>query len=360
MSAKPDLLYAALKAQVGREGTIPDLWKAYLEGLGFAGAFPDMAAKHASVLGISVQDYYNTDGSIFAGGGSITAVEFSPVSFSQSSNTSGLLATTSNMADANGNGDTVTGAATASELNAWIKADLGSSKYITSVRLGCGNLSGFGTIGPNLNTSSIFIEVSADDTNWTRLKRTTGTMTDSATADRDIDFHFSPVTARYIRIYHSGTGFVPTATFRVFGYTSDLTRETGIVYTQSSVLNGLTATEASLNELPHVSTTGAATNTGSPAWIVADIGAVKNVEYVVLAGGNMTNFGNTATSIIGRTVEISSDGSFYEAVGTLPNEIYDSAPTEIAFPILTQCRYIRVSTSGSVVATTAFRVYTRP
>lgn len=68
MSAKPDLLYAALKAQVGRDGTVPDLWHAYLRGLGYSGAFHDMAAKHAADLGVSVQAYYNTDGSLFSSG----------------------------------------------------------------------------------------------------------------------------------------------------------------------------------------------------------------------------------------------------------------------------------------------------
>jgi hypothetical protein len=66
MSTKPNLLYAALKAQVGRDGTIPDLWRAYLLSLGYSGAFPEMAAKHASALGVSLQAYYETDGSIFA------------------------------------------------------------------------------------------------------------------------------------------------------------------------------------------------------------------------------------------------------------------------------------------------------
>jgi hypothetical protein len=66
MSTKPDLLYAALKARVGRDGTIPDLWRAYLLSLGYSGTFPDMAAKHAAALGVSVQAYYETDGSIFA------------------------------------------------------------------------------------------------------------------------------------------------------------------------------------------------------------------------------------------------------------------------------------------------------
>lgn len=79
MSAKPDLLYAALKAQVGREGTTPDLWHAYLRSQGYSGAFPDMAAQHAASLGISVQEYYNTDGSLFSGTSNVSFVDSTAV-----------------------------------------------------------------------------------------------------------------------------------------------------------------------------------------------------------------------------------------------------------------------------------------
>jgi hypothetical protein len=284
-----------------------------------------------------------------------------PVAFSQSSTYTGVpSATTSNMKDANGNGDPVTGTGTDSTGIEWIKADLGSQKEICEVRIGFGVLAGWGSI-VTFTDGTTSLEYSTDNSTWTLIAAVRSRpRTDSGAADRDLAFHFPPTTARYWRIKRSG--YLGTATFRLFAPDAPLEWVTGITYSQSSTYAGESAgSEANLNELPIVTTTGTGTNNSIGQYIRADLGASRRVRLVTFGTGVLPSFGGAGGYIAtGHKLQSSPDGSTWGDVLVVPNwwSSSDAAPNDWTFPVDVTARHFQlVSTSNTWVALTAFRFY---
>lgn len=301
-----------------------------------------------------------------AGGGpppapELDATEHIVSSFTQSSVYAGqVAASVSNMSDPNGNGDSVTGTATDASGTQFIRADLGTAKTVTRIRLGGGSLSGWGGIVPTYLLGSAFlIQHSDDGSTWTTLNNTFVDGTNDGASERDVDIFVPPTTARYFRLTRSGD--IATATFRVFGYTAPVIAITDITYSQSSAYTGANVgTELNLNEFPLDPTTGAATNSSAGEWVKADLGSAKTIAAVVLgAGPSLINWGAVANPYLnGCELQYSTDDVTWTTALTVTNATDDAPsvwPREIA---LISARYWRVFRSASgYVALTAFRLY---
>lgn len=134
--------------------------------------------------------------------------EIFPVSFSQSSVFAGVPAASSaNMADDN----QTTGTGTDFSMDEFIRADLGSPRTVSTVRVAGGNITGWGVVSPYLNGA--VIQSSVDDINWT----TQATISGTSEVGGPVDFSFTPVTARYWRISNGFLSmFLSTTEFRLF------------------------------------------------------------------------------------------------------------------------------------------------
>lgn len=106
---------------------------------------------------------------------------------------------------------TTTGAATNSTSADWIKATFPSAVTVRAVRVGGGNLSGWGNVSGYLNGASI--QYSTDDLNWVTVATVSGVGDTLPGA-----FYLFPVgqavTARFWRLLRSG--FLSTTEFRFF------------------------------------------------------------------------------------------------------------------------------------------------
>jgi hypothetical protein len=300
-------------------------------------------------------------GAAASGGPPPAGGEQFPVAFTQSTVYSGIAAAdASNMQDANGNGDPVTGTGTDNGGTEWIKADLGSAKEICEVRIGFGVLSGWGTIS-SFTDGTTSLEYSLDNSAWTQIAAVRARpRTDSGTADRDLSFHFPPTSAQYWRI--TKAGYLGTATLRLFSPENPLEMVTGITYSQSSTYAGESAgSEANLNELPPVTTTGTATNNAIGQYIRVDLGSSRRVRLITLGTGVLSSFGGVGGYIAGgHKIQSSPDASAWTDELTIPNwwSGSDSAPNEWTFPFDVTARHFQIiTTSNTWIGLTAFRLY---
>ena len=103
-----------------------------------------------------------------------------------------------------------TGAATNSATDQWIQADFGVAVPVVSVRVGGGTLTGPGAIATHLN--GCVIQSSTDGSTWTDRATVSG-VADSG-GSQFVTFSFSSVTARYWRLFRSGSGRSATTMLR--------------------------------------------------------------------------------------------------------------------------------------------------
>ena len=136
---------------------------------------------------------------------SFGVTEYAPSSFSQSSDYTGVPATTTTMADR----DYTTGTGTYGGGSEWIKADLGSAQSVGRVRVAGGPLAGWGGAAGYLN--GFDIQYSTNDSTWTTFATIAGASDYHPYA---VDMTSTPVTARYWRIY--ATGYMATTEFRFY------------------------------------------------------------------------------------------------------------------------------------------------
>jgi hypothetical protein len=297
-------------------------------------------------------------GLIAEGNAAGTFVEYLPISVSQHSVFSGTTAATlATIRDVNV--APCTGAVTNNVAGAWLQVDLGAAKEICTVVLGTGiiddaSLGGwFGRGGR--------IAYSSNLTDWTEVTDCYQAVSAPESPPADFSVHFAPATARYWRVLKTaGSSALRTSTFRLYGYAGGLVNATTTI-TQSSVFGGLTGTFANLGEVPNSLTTGAATGNTGTEWIKADLGSIKAVRRLVLAGGTLSGWGSAGTYLNGGTayVQTSLDNITWTAAQPLVGVIADSAPAEHCCDITGVARYVRISRPG-YLSTTAFRVYTLP
>ncbi|GAP99119.1 discoidin domain-containing protein [Leptolyngbya sp. NIES-2104] len=126
---------------------------------------------------------------------------------SQSSVFSGLIGTFANLSDNNG----TTGAGTNSSTVEWIKATFPSAVTVRAVRLGGGNIPGWGGVSAYLNGK--VLQYSTDDVNWLTAL-TVADVLDSGPNQFRLFALGQPITARFWRILSSG--FLSTTELRFF------------------------------------------------------------------------------------------------------------------------------------------------
>jgi hypothetical protein len=150
-----------------------------------------------------------------SGGGIIEVVgagpvELTPLAIAQGSVPAGVsLGTIGGMRDSLYNDGTVTDIGQGSSTG-WIRYDFGTSQTIGKVRVADGTIVGWGNVN-QLNNREI--QTSDDATNWTTQATITGGTNSSPFF---LDFSFTPVSARYVRLWQAGSGNVGTTEFRVY------------------------------------------------------------------------------------------------------------------------------------------------
>lgn len=130
-------------------------------------------------------------------------------------------------------------------------------------------------------------------------------------------------------------------------------------FTQSSTYSGVTSANTTrMRDSNHV--TGTGTNIDSPAFVRADLGAVKSVAAVVVAGGDVSGWGAVAEYLNGAEIQYQS-GSDWIWAATITG-VTDTGPAverAFAFPPI-DARYWRLAREGGYVAVTEFRLYGIP
>lgn len=286
-------------------------------------------------------------------------LEHLPIVFTQSNVYAGTSAAdTTNMRDANGDGDPTTATGTDTGT-AWIKADLGEPKQVFKIVLGGGSIPSFTDIFPTYALGSGFmLQYSTDDSSWTSVRDTVPQFawSNEPDEDRDLAFIFAPVTARYWRIYR--TSYIALATFRFYALDVEVEKVTPVTYTQSSSYgSSFIATEARLNDDPHSQATGAATNSGLGQYIQMDVGSEVRCRLVAVGGGDMSGWGTTSSYVKDTRLEYSSNGVDWTSAGT-PFTAMNDGPYLFIAEIDITARYFRIVTAVSNwLATTAFRIY---
>lgn len=139
-----------------------------------------------------------------------------------------------------------------------------------------------------------------------------------------------------------------------------LTEFTSITWSQSSTYSGMTAaSNANMrdsNATNPVSGTG--TNSGSPSYVQADLGASYPIEMVTLGAGTISDggWGGVASYLNSAAIKLSEDGADWISASTVSG-LSDSPPTERHFDIpAIEARYVRIEKS-SFLAVSTFRIY---
>lgn len=139
--------------------------------------------------------------------------------------------------------------------------------------------------------------------------------------------------------------------------------------TQSSVygdpLTNCLGTFANLNDDSNI--TGAGTQNGgvvgSPQWIQADLGEVKTILSITVAGGDLPdNFGGVQLYLNGAAVQVSNNGTTWDTVRAVSGASNDNfmgvsnkaVPTLL--PIHRNARYIRLYQVGTWLGTTMLQI----
>jgi hypothetical protein len=317
-------------------------------------------------LSIKVTDAENRaahwSGWIGAGLADGTLIEYLPTAISQSTIYFSREGTTANMRD---DVSIISGAATSTGTlgGEWIMADLGATHEVSRFILGTGTLVGMGGVGIDIGSwhgQFYQIECSADGVTWEVLSHTYrfAGIGPVEIPPGDYELNFRPTTARYWRIHQTGGGSIRTRTLRLYGYVGGMTKAS-CTYTQSSSFAGLVGNSTNLNEVPNNITTGAATGNSASEWIMADLGAVRDLKLLVVSGGNLPSWGIVGTYLGGTdvTAETSVDGLTWTSHGYLSPLILDVEPiTEVGVNITGAGRFVRIKKVG-YLATTAMRVY---
>lgn len=130
-------------------------------------------------------------------------------------------------------------------------------------------------------------------------------------------------------------------------------------FTQSSTYPGVTSANTTrMRDSNHA--TGTGTNIDSPSFVRADLGAVKSVAAVVVAGGDVSGWGTVAEYLNGAELQYQS-GSDWLWAATITG-VTDTGPAveqAFAFPSI-NARYWRLARDGGYVAVTEFRLYGIP
>ena len=137
--------------------------------------------------------------------------EFSgTITWAQVSTYSGVTsATSSNMRD----GNLGTGTGTAGTTNQWVRADLGSAVTITAIKLGAGNLPGWGNVSPYLNGAKLQTAASTFGP-WTDHFTVAG-MSDVVYDEERTFVLTAPVSARYWRLFMT-SNYLAVTEFRFY------------------------------------------------------------------------------------------------------------------------------------------------
>lgn len=160
----------------------------------------------------------------------------------------------------------------------------------------------------------------------------------------------------------SASGFLSAADkAKLDGLTAENTAPSQLTYTasQSSVYGGATGSYANLTDGSY--TTGAGTDgAGSVQWIQADLGSVKTINRIQIAGGTLPVWGAIATYINNLAyLEFSTDGSTWCTLIQLLQGISDTASRLYGFAPF-KARYVRIvkySATNTYVGLGEFRIY---
>ena len=103
--------------------------------------------------------------------------------------------------------------------------------------------------------------------------------------------------------------------------------------------------------------TGTGTSNDTTAWIQADLGEIKSVSQVWIAGGAIPgSWGSGATYLNGATLEVSLDGSNWLRAIPILAGITDYEVTKFAFGGLV-AHYVRISKSSNFIGASEFRIF---
>jgi hypothetical protein len=255
------------------------------------------------------------------------ALTFSPiVAFSQSGGTAVTLASLTDLSYS-------TGPLTNSTVDSWVRVDMGSVREIAFVNLSARSSAN------NLNGRSI--QISEDDVNWTTVVSNITNASTSTTRS----YSFSPINARYIRVINltGSAGAVGVSEF--YAHTSQALLQSSV---NSSNYANNTAGVTNTNNLSY--TTGGLTASEVNAWIMLDMGSVRNISYVDLAAHTST------ANLNGCRIQVSSDAHTWTTVVSSISGASITQSVRYNFtPVNT--RYIRVynpSSSSGVVGVSSF------
>ena len=103
--------------------------------------------------------------------------------------------------------------------------------------------------------------------------------------------------------------------------------------------------------------TGTGTGNDTIAWIQADLGAIKSVSQVWIAGGAIPGgWGQSAGYLDGAALEISLDGSTWLLAIPSLAQMTDTAVAKFAFGGLA-ARYVRIRKSSNYIGASEFRIF---
>ena len=104
-----------------------------------------------------------------------------------------------------------------SAANSFIKADLGTTRTITSIIIGYDYLNNLPGGWGVTYTAGLSVDTSPDDINWT-TQTTTPTYASTGSTNGLVSISIPNVNARYIRLFKAATSFIATLEFQVRGF----------------------------------------------------------------------------------------------------------------------------------------------
>ncbi len=302
------------------------------------------------------------------GGPAIPNIVNLPYVFSQS-NTVVIAGTVENLTDSQAN----TGAVSigASNTISYFQADLGVFSYIGTVIIGGGNPGGTsgGSGGTQVSQyiNGLTIQISDDAVTWRNSTVINGVTDGIGTSSL---FGFSVgAWGRYIRIYQPLATYIAISELHIQGYNQNSNAGTTLpsiislpfTASQSSIYNGSAACTASYTNLTDgLSTTGGGTTTASDQWIMADLydgnQTLRYVNSIAIAPGNLSGgFGGVAAYLTGKIIQVSTDNFYWNTVNNVNLQV-DSNPVLDWYSVGAWCRYVRIYSKTSYLATTALVV----
>jgi len=239
--------------------------------------------------------------------------------------------------------------------NRWIKYDLGSAKTVRAILLGGStSLTGFGNTNGYANG---VLEYSNDDSTWT-----TAIVTIESPQNADyLQFRdFLPVSARYWRLTGGGT-WLAISEMILCDYASsedDDIEHIPTAVSQSTIWSNPGTLATLTNIRNNVFTDGAGTGNAASEWLRVDLGESKSVNKVVVAGGNIPSWGNTALYANSANIQYSTDDVNWNTIATTAGATDTSPYIGVTTFAATSARYWRLQKSG-YISTTEFRLYSK-